>query len=83
MNKQIDQLTKELWELSTKSFKELEHIRRTLFNIKVSVSKLNHSETRALDTIATYIENAIVKLETGTYRIKEISKEIGNINKNN
>lgn len=79
-NKQLDILSKEIWEHSTKGFEELERIKLTLINIRISVAKLDNAEARALDTIADYITHSIDSLEKGTYRLKEISKEIRDIN---
>ena len=81
MNEKINDLTKELWEESVKSFVELEKIKLTLINIKISVAKINSTEKNVLSIVADRIAEAIDEVESYTGRIKDIAKEIAVENK--
>ncbi|AOY77392.1 hypothetical protein [Clostridium formicaceticum] len=82
MNTEIDNYTKDLWQNAVDIFDGLEKIKMTLVNIKISVAKMNNSEeARVMNAIASYIESSIDSIEEKTEYIRNISKEIGIINK--
>lgn len=54
----------EISKAANTMYKELENIRITLINIRISVAHIkDKSEARALDTIADHIEQAVLTLE--------------------
>ncbi|AKL95565.1 hypothetical protein CACET_c21180 [Clostridium aceticum] len=82
MNTEIDNYTKDLWQNAVDIFDGLEKIKMTLVNIKISVAKMDNSEeARVMNAIASYIENSIDSIEEKTQFIRNISKEIGVINR--
>jgi len=76
MNQRIDELTKTLWNGAVKSFQDLEQLRIIILNLKITLAHLqDNPEIRALNQIATIIEDAVKNLENTTYQAKEIAKE--------
>lgn len=81
MNKQIDELTKKLFDGSTKAFDELKRLEMIIINIKIATAKINHPEARALSKTGDIIEQALIGLEDSTKNVRDISKEIARLNR--
>ena len=60
---------------------ELEKIKLTLINIKISIAKINSTEKSVLSIVADRIAEAIDQVENHTGRVKDIAKEIAIENK--
>lgn len=81
MNKEIDELTLKIWQDTTQVFEELEKIKMSLINIKISVAQIDSAERGALSTVAEYLNKSISGIQTNTYQIKENIKVIARLNK--
>jgi|GEM_PF-5499361 len=81
MNKDIDKLTIDIWKDVTNVFEELEKIKMSLINIKISVARIDSTERGALSTVADYLENSIKDIQLNTFKIKENTKAIARFNK--
>lgn len=82
IQKQIDELTKKLHKGSVDAYKQLETIRTITFNIKILVAHLAETDsTRGLDKIGDILNDSLLRLENSTESVKEISKEIAELNK--
>lgn len=77
MNPKINELTQKLQKGAVKSYNDLEQLRIIVLNLKITLAHLSNTpETRALNQIASIIENSIRNLENITHQVKEIAKEI-------
>ena len=81
MNAEVDVLAKEGIIRAGDMYNELENIRITLINIRISVAKIDNGEARALDVIANHIEHSLLELETQAKKAQERYKKIVEINK--
>lgn len=81
MNKNIDKLTLDIWTDVTGVFEELEKIKMSLINIKISVAQIESNERGALATVADYLEKSIKDIQNNTFSIKENAKAIAKHNK--
>lgn len=81
MNHEIEALTKDIWKESVEVWEELQRIRCTLINIKISVARINTVESEALNAVATQLEQAIQGITQNTARIRDQAKKIGEINR--
>lgn len=80
MNNQLDDLSKEIFNTSTSLFEDMNKINLTLINIRISVAKIDSGESKALDTIADHIARSLDAMKEKTKRLKDISKEVRDVN---
>ena len=80
MNTNIDNYTKEIWGLDTKVFNATESLRKTLINLKIIANESNKKEE--INIFADFLAIAISDIQSNTFKIKEIVKNIAEENKN-
>lgn len=80
MNTNIDNYTKEIWEIDTKVFNATESLRKTLINLKIIATESNKKDE--ISVFADFLAVAISNIQDGTFKIKEIVKNIAKENKN-
>lgn len=78
----IDDVSKELFSESVKTFLFLEKLRITCINLNLQTAHIGDSpEARAICVIVESLTREIVTLQKSAYLVKEASKEIGRINR--
>lgn len=82
MNNRIDELTKRLFDGSTKAFEELKRLELIIMNVKIATARLGDiPDARALSKTGDIINSALIGLESTTKSVRDISKEIAKLNK--
>lgn len=81
MNKQIDELSKDIWKGTQLAFSELERLKMIVLNLQITCAHLPETpDTRALDKTAEIMKDAIVKIEEYTKQGRDLAKLIGKVN---
>jgi hypothetical protein len=80
MNEKVNELTKDIWNEDIKVFNSTEALRKTLINLKIIATETNRKDE--ITAFASFLEQHIKTIQDGTYRIKEIVKQIAEENKN-
>lgn len=83
VNEEIEMLTKAIWQDAVNTWEELQKIRCTLINIKISVARIDSREAAALKAVADQLEEAISGISKNTGRIRDNAKQIGTVNNQN
>lgn len=77
MGLDVENLSKAIWQDAVDTWEELQKIRCTLINIKISTAKIQSQEAMALMAVANEIEKAIIGISRNTARIRDNAKKIG------
>ena len=81
VNKNIDSLTLQAYNEDLKIFNSVESLRKMLINLKIISANLEGTKKDEIKVFATMLEDNIKKIQDGTFKVKEIIKEIAKENK--
>ena len=81
MNYNIDKLTIEAYNEDLKVFNSVESLRKMLINLKIISANLEGTKKYEVKAFADMLENNKKNIQSSTFKIKEIIKEIAKENR--